>query len=312
MKKWLGDMVFLVVIGALVGGWLYLVPRPGDSPLAPLAPPAELADPNLPSYASHEGLKLSYRRYEPSADVKHVLVFTHDTLLHSGWYAGLARDLAERGVVVYLPDRRGRGRSAGDSRAVAEDRSVLIEDITAMISVAQSRYPQVGIYVGGHGRGAGLAVSYAASHRPIAGVILVAPYIADGQPNLRPEGWQALSLAHPGQALLAQSGLVHWRVWHYNWPQSMVGADPMLESALSISDMLETVPEDLDAAYAALTVPLLCVQGEDDPLFYADRTAELVSRFATEDRRWEILPGVGYLTVLDVAANPIAHWLEAR
>jgi pimeloyl-ACP methyl ester carboxylesterase len=92
----------------------------------------------------------------------------------------------------------------------------------------------------------------------------------------------------------------------------MVDADPMLDSAISLADMAETVPEDPDAVYAGMAVPLLCVQGEDDPLFDADRTADLVSFFATADRRLETLPGAGYLTVLDVAANPIAHWLEGR
>ena len=39
MKKWKGDLVFLVLVGALVGGWLYLYPRPAESVLSPLAPP---------------------------------------------------------------------------------------------------------------------------------------------------------------------------------------------------------------------------------------------------------------------------------
>jgi alpha-beta hydrolase superfamily lysophospholipase len=312
MKKWKGDLVFLVVIGLLVGGWLYLYPHQSGGPLSPLDPPDGLADEGLDSYASYEGLKLAYRLYEPTGDARHVLVFLHDTLLHSGWYVDLARDLASEGIAVYLPDRRGRGHSDGDPRAVSEDRSVLLEDITAMIAVAQDRYPQAEIYLGGHGRGAGLVASYAALQRPIAGVILVSPYITDEQPNLRPEGWQALIRAHPGEAFLARSGLVNWRVWHYSWPQSMLEADPMIETSLSIADMLETVPADPAATYQALRAPLLCVQGQDDPLFYVAKTSALVSLFAAPDRQLETVPGAGYLTVIGVAANPIAHWLEGR
>jgi alpha-beta hydrolase superfamily lysophospholipase len=312
MKKWRGDIAFLIIVGTLVGGWLYLYPQSAEGPLSRLPTPDDLARGRVSSYASFEGLKLAYRLYEPSTDVEHVLVFLHDTLLHGGWYADLAQDLVAEGVAVYLPDRRGRGLSAGDPRQVAADRSVLVEDITAMIEVAQSRHPQADIFVGGHGRGAGLALGYAVSGRPLSGLVLVAPLISDGQPNLRLEGQRSLLTAHPVEAFLARSGLYHWHVWHVNWPRSMVGADPAIGTELSISDMRETVPEDPAAAYAALSVPLLCIQGKEDPLLDAGRTPDLVALFGSANRQLEVLPNVGYLTVVEAAANPIAHWLEGR
>ena len=342
MKKWKGDIAFLLIIAALVGGWMQLVPRPGQSLLSPLDPPVDLGVEPL-SYASPEGARLAYRLYEPAGEVKHVLVFLHDTLLHGGWYAELGRGLANEGVAVYLPDRRGWGysseegpppippeacpeserrvRGEGSSRTgsartgrrkAAEDRAVLIADITAMIAVAQSRYPQREISLGGHGRGAGLAMEYVASRRPVAGVVLVAPYISDAQPNLDPKGWRQFVRAHPAEAFLAQSGLVDWTVWHVNWPRSMVEADPLIETICSISSMQETVPGDVQAAYSALSVPLLCVLGEDDPLFGAHDTPALVALFATPDKQIEIIPGVDYLGVISAAANPIARWLDEK
>jgi len=312
MRNWKGDIVFLLVVGALIGGWIYLYPRPGDSPLSPLDIPVDLDVIEIPSYASSEGLKLAYRLYEPAGDVKCVLVFLHDTLLHSGWYINLGRDLAKEGIAVYLPDRRGRGHSAGDPREVFQDKSVLDTDITAMIAVAQSRFPQKKIFLGGHGRGAGLVMRYIAFQRPLPGAVLVSPYISDDQPNVNPEGWRDLVTAHPGEAFLAQSGLIYWRVWHHNWPRSMREADPLIETKYSISWQQETLPDDVGAAYRALTVPLLCLQGRDDPLFDADKAADLMSLFSTPDRQLEILPNADYLDIIDVAANPIANWLAGR
>lgn len=342
MQKWKGDVIFLLVVGALIAGWMYLYPKPGASLLTPLDPPTELQAartqptsawapgdtgdelvptdaqptsawaPDLPSYASPEGLKLSYRLFEPAGDPNCVLVLLHDTLLHGGWYTNLGRDLAAQGVAVYLPDRRGWGLSAGDRQEVARDRDVLTHDITAMIVTAQARYPQKKVFLGGHGRGAGLVLRYVAAGRPLPGVILISPYITDDQPNLRPEGWQAFARAHPGEAFLARSGLAHWPVWRYNWPGAMIEADPLIESRCSISCQQETMPDDPAAAYGALTVPLLYMQGEADPLLDVDQTAAEIARFATKDITVETCPNTDYLTVLEVAAAPIANWLESK
>ena len=312
MKKWTGDVVFLLIIGALVAGWLRLYPGPADSPFSPPETPPDLNPEALPTYASSEGLELAYRFYAPPGEVKQVLVFTHDTLLHSGWYANLGRRLAEGGTAVYLPDRRGWGRSAGTHRDVAEDRGVLTEDIMAMISVARARYPQQEIYLGGHGRGGALALSYVAAGRPVAGVVLVAPYISEDQLNLRPGGWQIFASAHPGEAYLARSGLIQWRAWRYNWPPSMVEADPLIETDYSISWMDETVPEDVAALYSAVTVPLLLVEGEADPLFDPGKAPDLLALFVSTDPQLEIIPEADALSLIDAAAGPISNWLAAR
>jgi alpha-beta hydrolase superfamily lysophospholipase len=310
-SKWKGDVIFLAVIGLLVGGWIYLYPAPTSGPLSPLKPPADLDTMALHTYASIEGIKLAYRLYEPPQDVDRVLVFLHDTLLHSGWYATMGQELAAQGIAVFLPDRRGWGQSGGDRQETAQDRSVLIQDITALIAVAQARYPQKEIFLGGHGQGAGLVMSYLSSQRPLPGVVLLSPYITPDQSNLNPEGWRKFVTAHPIEAFLAQSGLIDWRVWHYNWPRAMTDVDPLIETRSSIRWQQETVPDAPGAAYRS-DVPLLCLEGEDDPLFYPDKTAELVARFSTSDRLLEIQPDADYLSVIETAAGPIARWLRAH
>jgi alpha-beta hydrolase superfamily lysophospholipase len=313
VKKWKGDILFLLVVAAMVLGWLYFYPRPTDGPLSPIQAPPDLQTATLLTYASSEGLKLTYRLYEPrSGDVDSVLILLHDTLLHGGWYSNLGQALAGRGIAVYLPDRRGWGHSAGDRQQAAIDRDALVDDVTALIAVAQARYPQRQIFLGGHGRGAGLAVRYIASQRPVAGVVLISPYIADAQLNLRTAGWRALVTAHPGEAFLARAGLTDWRIWHYNWPRAMRAADPSIETRSSIAWQQETAPDDLDAACRALTGPLLYLQGQNDPMFDAGKTGDVVACFATSDRTLELVPGVDYLSIIDAAASPIADWLIRR
>jgi alpha-beta hydrolase superfamily lysophospholipase len=343
LKKWQGDILFLILIGALVAGWISLYPAPGESPLAPLEPPAGLEAETLPTYAGAQGTQLAYRYYPPQGPATHVVVLLHDTLLHSAWYERLGQDLAQRGVAVYVPDRRGWGHSAGDRREAAKDKSVLLEDITAMIAVAQARTPQLGIYLAGHGRAAGLVLQYAATQRPLSGVILLSPYLSETQPNLRPEGWRHFATAHPVEAFLARAGLSNWPVFHYNWPQAMVDVDPLLETRCALSCQQETQVElearggaDSDTAQlgpqasplqtstaeteatetlnwdSPIQVPLLCVQAQDGPLFDPDKTALVLAALGAKDQHLETCPGVDYLTLIEVAAGPIADWLDKR
>jgi alpha-beta hydrolase superfamily lysophospholipase len=312
MKKWQGDIAFLLVVGALVGGWFYLYPSPAEAPLQPLEPPAALAATEIPHYASLDGLAMAYRLSEPAGAPRQVLILLHDTLLHGGWYAELGQALAQEGVAVYLPDRRGHGRSAGESPLEGADRALLSDDITAMVVAARNRYPNTPLYLGAHGRAAGLTTRYLETGRPVAGLVLLAPVFSEEQSNLRQEGWDRLARAHPVERLLARSGLVHWHAWRYNWPASMLEADPLLETALSIADLAETLPDDPEAAYAAVTVPLLVVQGAADPLFYPERTEAWMAAFATGDRYLETVGETGYLTVIPAAAEPVARWLAAH
>lgn len=311
MKKWQGDIVFVLLIAALVSGWVSLYPHPKDSFLSPLAPPIEL-DTEPRTYASPEGNALAFRLYEPEGEPKSVLIFLHDTLLHSAWYAEFGHRLAAEGIAVYTPDRRGWGRSSGERCQQTTDKAALVEDMLALVAAAQARYPQKKIFLGGHGRGAGIVLSYLAAKKPAAGVVLVAPYMTDDQPDVNPAGWQKLATVHPIESWLARSGLAGWAVWHYNWPASMVESDPLLITRCSISCERETVPDDVAAAYRAATAPLLYVQGQDDRLFDVDKSSETLAFFASPDKQLVRIPDADYLGISAAAVRPIAAWMGQK
>lgn len=310
MKKWQGDVIFIATIAVLIGGWFYLYPRPGASDLSTLDAPIDL-DIKPRTYASPDGTALAYRLYEPLGEAQAVLVLLHDTLLHSAWYAELGYNLAERGIVVYSPDRRGWGHSGGDRQRGHDAADVLAQDVMALVAAAHARYPQQRIYIGAHGRGAGIALSYTAARQPVDGVVLIAPIISPDQPNLDPGGWNRWVVAHPIEAWLAQAGLDTWRVWHYNWPKTMIDADPLLETSCSIVCERETVPADVDAAYQSVTAPLLYIQGEQDFLFNQDKIADLMAHFASPRKQALVVSGTDYLSVLTLAADPIADWIAS-
>ncbi len=310
MKKWQGDILFIVAIVALVGGWFYLYPRSRADTLSMLSAPIDL-DIAPRTYAAPDGTALAYRLYEPQGEAKAVLVLLHDTLLHSAWYAELGHGLAERDIAVYIPDRRGWGHSAGERQRGEDAPGVLVQDLAALVAAAYARYPQQRIYIGAHGRGAGIALSFVAARQPAAGVVLIAPIVSPDQPNIDSAGWSRWMRAHPIEAWLAQAGLDNWAVWRYNWPKTMIDADPLLETTCSIACERETVPADVHATGQRLTAPLLYIQGEQDFLFDLQKTADLLAWFAAPNKQALVVSEADYLSVLTLAADPIADWIAS-
>src|SRR3954465_185073 len=61
-----------------------------------------------------DGLRLHCRRWLPrTTNVRASLLFLHGIASHGAWFAETAAVLAEHGIAVYAPDRRGSGLSYG-------------------------------------------------------------------------------------------------------------------------------------------------------------------------------------------------------
>src|SRR5687767_8737669 len=67
-----------------------------------------------------DGVTLHYRTWTPVGRPPEAsLLFLHGIASHGAWFAGTAVHLAERGIAVYAPDRRGSGLSGGPRGHVA-------------------------------------------------------------------------------------------------------------------------------------------------------------------------------------------------
>src|SRR3954471_1226752 len=91
---------------------------PGSPDLADLSagppPSSDRHQANSASLAAADGVPLHYRSWlgvgsQPSA----VLLILHGIASHGAWFGQTAVHLADRGVAVYAPDRRGSGLSKG-------------------------------------------------------------------------------------------------------------------------------------------------------------------------------------------------------
>jgi len=131
------------------------------------------------SLQATDGIRLSYRRYTPTAPRAAVL-FYHGGGAHSGaGYQHIGNGLQTKfDTVVYTSDIRGHGISEGP-RGDAPNPKQVWEDITSCIKQIRADYLHLPLFLGGHSSGAGLALNYAsqADHEPVIGYIFLSPQL---------------------------------------------------------------------------------------------------------------------------------------
>lgn len=121
--------------------------EPPESPTS--AKPSNAApspEPKLPLIAgpagqtvwvnASDGTRLHVRRHVARGTCRGVIVGLHGIQSHAGWYGATGADLAAQGYDVWLPDRRGSGKSHG-RRGDARDAQTLIEDVRSIVETAR-------------------------------------------------------------------------------------------------------------------------------------------------------------------------------
>jgi len=108
-------------------------------------------------------------------DCRAVVVMLHGIQSHSGWYVGSAEHLAQAGVSVLAPDRRGSGMNA-EARGDAPNYRVLLEDVRRTVVQACQLFPGRPVHLVGISWGGKLAVAFALRYRQmLRSLILIAP-----------------------------------------------------------------------------------------------------------------------------------------
>lgn len=135
--------------------------------------------PELHAWRMSDGYTLHGRLWQPPPDVplRGAVLYLHGIQSHGGWFEPSAAVLAERGIAVLLPDRRGSGRNApprGDVRSGQR----WLADLDELYSALQARWPGVETGIVGVSWGGKLAAAWSL-RRPAAcaRLLLVTPGI---------------------------------------------------------------------------------------------------------------------------------------
>ncbi len=255
-----------------------------------------------------DGFELQVRAYlnQPGGPL---VVMVHG----SGWagvqFAHLAPTLPAH---VLVPDLRGHGAAPG-RRGDLDHIGQFEEDLADLINA--HRAPGQKVVLLGHSSGGGLALRFAggAYGDLIDAAILLAPFLQYDAPTTRANsgGWaRPLTRRLIGLSMLNAVGiraLNGLTVIEFNHPEA-VRSGPLGHLATSAySYRLNTsyAPRRAYLDEIAALPPFLLVAGQADEAFDASAYAPLMQQ-ATDKGRYEVLPGVGHLDVVDDAATRAA------
>lgn len=149
------------------------ITRPGGSTVDRL-PGHDRHVANRARLTALDGLPLHYRTWIPADRRPEAsLLFLHGIASHGAWFAETAVHLADRGIAVYAPDRRGSGLSGGPRGHIPSYEQAL-DDLDLFRDLAAKEGAP--LFLAGSSWAAKLAIASAArSQDGLAGLLLVGP-----------------------------------------------------------------------------------------------------------------------------------------
>jgi alpha-beta hydrolase superfamily lysophospholipase len=298
--------------------------RPNDSgsKAAPLAPPANRGPGGTlrtEGYLKRGRLRLYHCDWLPEAPRPQgsaLVVLMHGYGEHCRRYDELAEYLATRGHGVFQLDARGHGRSGGQ-RGHIGDYSEYVGDLQAFVAEVALRYPQRARFLLGHSNGGLVAIrAVQLGLVGLHGLVLSSPLL-DLQPRRKPvpeavARWLSWALGR----LPLPNGIHARDLTHDEAIKDAHASDRWVQRWATPRwywSMIETGRLALADA-ASVSLPLLAVTGELDPIVDTARVSEFCARAGSRDKRLVIRPGAFHEVLNELDRRElfalIADWIE--
>jgi len=252
------------------------------------------------TFPTNNGLNIFYRHWE---GIEHdsVILCVHGLAGDSRIYDYLARKCSSAGHNVYAIDLPGYGKSDGEKGDVSFDLTInALHDVVAQISESNH---SAKIFILGFSLGGLFALWYARLHpEKLKGVIGLAPYLriegVKRDPRTEPSK-EVLEFAiqkystnpeekvHIGMAVPNAFGEPAGEEWAH------MLKDPVCNFNYSfryIFDVLIGKAEKIDDLYR-LRLPLLVLQGDQDPITVPEQTRTFINRVESQDKELKMFQG---------------------
>ena len=247
---------------------------------------------NTGKFTGAGGCQLYYKSWEPDEKPTAKLIIVHGAGEHIDRYENLVNVLPGLGYVVVGYDQRGHGRSEGQRghiNAWEEYRG----DLKYFVEEANQMYPEIPTFILGHSLGSLIVLDYIIHHADgikgaiISGTALVpkdaAPpslvFIAKVLSNIYPRF--PLKVPLPGSSLSRDPEVAR------NYDE-----DPLVHLSRSARWATESlkVIDRIDSNLNKISMPILFVHGEQDPLVEFEGAQKCFDRIKSEDKTIYIYP----------------------
>lgn len=235
-----------------------------------------------------------FRRAWLPTEPRRIFVVVHGYAEHSGRYEGFSSWFAARGIAVHAYDQRGHGRSGG-RRCYVRDFREFLDDLARFLGIVREEHPELPITLVGHSMGGLITVACLVDRTPpidsavTSGAGLV---LGPGISRLRVASARLLRRLFPRFSLgssLDPNGLSRDPEVVRDYLE-----DPLVFRRMTASlaaELLDAVPRAAARA-AAVSVPLLLLHGEDDPLCPAEGSRAFFEGVAIPGSDLRIYPGL--------------------
>lgn len=282
---------------------------------ATATPAPELSEAYFPS---KDGLQLYLASMVPAAP-KAVVLVLHGYADHALRYRHVMEALAAGGYAVHALDYRGHGR-AGGRRGYVGRYDEYLDDLRTAIARVKAQHPDKPLFLFGHSHGALVACTLLTlpDAPEVAGVVLTSPYF---RLRLVPSWFQLFQAKVVGRLIpiiTVKNPMTTAMLTHDLEMQKWSDADPLRHHVVTPKWFTEstTAQEALFHNAFRFKVPLLAMQGGDDPVANPSGAQEFVAAAGSADKHLTSYPGMLHEILNEVErAKPIAEavaWLDAH
>src|SRR5262245_8585126 len=270
-------------------------------------------------YPADDGTLIHYLDWPSRHETtRAVLLYLHGIASHAAWFVETAEVLAECGIHVFAPDRRGSGRSGGPRGHLASYEQAL-SDLERLIEVIKRDWSDVPLFLAGSSWAAKLAPLYAVERpQDVAGLVLIGPGLT---PRVN------LSL---GRRLRVLFTYRHRPTTQIPIPLSpelytdtkpyldYIRSDPLrlLNATSSFFWQTNRLDRQRRRVATALRVPLLVLMGAEDAMMDVEATRRWFASVGSPDKSFKIYPRGNHTLDFDADPRPyrsdLVAWLLAR
>ncbi|KAL1639036.1 hypothetical protein SLS58_008365 [Diplodia intermedia] len=233
--------------------------------------------------------RLHYTDYRPAAPERETIVLHHGLGSSQNFYTPIVPALTAAGLRVVTFDATGAGRSPYTQ--VEQSVATLAADVLAVLDALAVRKA----IVAGHSMGGMVAAHLAAtaSDRVVAAVLIgpvypspaVAAVFAKRIETVERDGMEPMADTIPAAATARHASPV---------ARALVRELLLAQDRWGYVSNCRVIANAVPPAYADVRVPVLLLAGDEDKSAPLDMCKKQFDELATDEKRLEILPGVGH------------------